>query len=240
MNNFFEKLLEKYSSYFNSKYVSKIKNLELALKVLLIIVFGLFFMLIITVGYSLKAANEKTIEITMSKDTLENGAKYKVERDTASRNYFESIGYAVVHEITSYDYSTIQNKANYVLGLVHPNKYEEVFAELQRETQFSIENRVNQEFKIKDWTYKQIDESNAVIKATGLLTRKVGGIEVVSNKKYMTSVDIKISNGLPFVTGIKLNYQDRVSPAREDRKETIENLDRKEDDGGMKDEKTIR
>lgn len=237
MNNFFEKILEKYISYFDGKFVSKIKNLELAIKILFIFLFMMFLFLIATVSYSLKAANEKTIEITLTKDTIENGQVYKVERGTASKNYFESIAYAVVHEITSYDYSTVQRKANFVLSLVHPNKYEEVYEELKREADFAVENRVVQDFKIRDWTYRQIDASNAEIKASGILVRKVGGVEVINNKKYTTSVSIRISNGLPFVSGIALNRADKETEKREERKDVIDNYDRSEKDGGMKYEK---
>lgn len=236
MNNFFEKLLDKYTSYFNGKYVDKIKNLELALKVLFILITALMLLLIVTVNYTIKAANEKTIEVTLNKDTLTTGGEYKIERNTASRNYFESIGYGILHEITSYDYSNVQNKSNYVLELVHPNKYEEVYESLKADAEFAVKNRVNQDFKIKDWSYRQIDSSTAQIKAYGILTRKVGGVEVIVNKKYINSVTLKISNGIPFITELQLNYADKQDAAREDRKETIENYDRK-DAEGIKDEK---
>ena len=76
MNKFFEGIVEKYFTYFNSKYVNKLKNLELALKVALIIIFGLFGLIVFMVNYSIKASNEKTIEITLTKNTLSEGSKY--------------------------------------------------------------------------------------------------------------------------------------------------------------------
>lgn len=185
MNKFFEGIVDKYFTYFNSKYVNKLKNLELALKVALIFIFGLFGLVIFMVNYSIKASNEKTIEITLTKDTLSEGSKYRVERDRASKNYYETIAYGVLHELTTYDYTTIQNKVNYALELVHPSKYTEVYEILSKESEFVVTNRVNQEFSIKEWIFKQIDESTVEIKAVGYLTRKVGGLVVVDHKNTL-------------------------------------------------------
>lgn len=238
MNKFFEGIVDKYFTYFNSKYVNKLKNLELALKVALILIFGLFGLVIFMVNYSIKASNEKTIEITLTKDTLSDGSKYRVERDSASKNYYETIAYGVLHELTTYDYTTIQNKVNYALELVHPSKYTEVYEILSKESEFVVANRVNQEFSIKEWIFKQIDESTVEIKAVGYLTRKVGGLVVVDHKKYTSSIVLKQSGGLPFVMGLDLNYADRQKEAneREERQKTIDNYDKK-DYEGMKNDK---
>lgn len=238
INRFFESLLEKYKSYFESKYVDKLKNLELALKVTLIIIFGLFMLIALMVNYSLKASNEKVIELTVNKDTLAEGTKYWIQRDTASKSYFESIAYGVLHELTSYDYSTVENKCNYALELVYPDKYEEVYEILNKESTFAIENRVYQEFAIKDWTYKQLDKSAVEVKAVGYLTRKVGGVVVVDHKRYVSRVTLKMNNGLPFIYGLELNYADKEKDKqeRQERIKEIDNLDKKEYEG-IKNEK---
>lgn len=238
MNKFFENLLEKYKSYFDSKYVNKIKNLELALKVSLMLICGLFIMVAMMVSYSLKASNEKIIEITVNKDTLKEGTKYRIERDTASKSYFETIAYGVLHELTTYDYITIENKANYALELVHPSKYEEVYETLKKESNFAVENRVNQEFNIKDWKYTELNKSTVEVKAIGYLTRKVGGVVVVDHKRYISKVILKISNGLPFIYGLELNYADKEKETlqRNERQKEIENYD-KVDYEGMKNDK---
>lgn len=239
MNKIFKELFEKYWSYFSSVYVDRLKNFELALKVTFLIIIVQFVIICLMITYTMKASNEKTIEVTLTKDTLVDGSKYVLERESASKNYFETIAYGVLHELTTYDYLTIQNKVNYALGLVHPKKYLEVYDILKKESNFAIENRVNQEFKIKDWTYKQINSSTAEIKAMGYLTRKVGGILVIDDKKYNSSVIIKIKNGLPFVYGLDLNYSDKIKDAkeREERLNEIENLDRKNYEGIKNDKK---
>ena len=122
--------------------------------------------------------------------------------------------------------------------MVHPSKYTEVYEILSKESDFVVTNRVNQEFSIKEWIYKQIDESTVEIKAVGYLTRKVGGLTVVDHKKYTSSITLKQSGGLPFVMGLDLNYADRQKEAteREERQKTIDNYDKK-DYEGMKNDK---
>lgn len=231
MKSLFEGLFESYVGIFKSKFVNRLNSVELAIKVLLLVCVGQMLMIFLMTNYVMKASTDRIIEITMTKDTLTNGEKYRISRNTASKTYFESNGYAVLHELTSYDYSSIERKVNFVLGLVHPEKYEEVYETLKKEAEFAVENRVTQVFEIKDWKYKQIDDSTAEIKAIGILNRKVGGIYVIENKKYISSAIIRIHNGLPFVIGTSLNYEDREQLDREERLKVIDNYDRNETEG---------
>ena len=236
MKSLFSSLFEGYTSKFKSKFVNQLRSVELAIKVLLLVCVGELLVILMMVNYVMKASTDRIIEITMTKDTLTDGEKYRISSTTASKSYFDSNAYAVLHELTTYDYSSIERKVNFVLGLVHPEKYEEVYESLRREADFAVKNRVTQVFDIKDWKYQQIDESTAEIKAIGILNRKVGGIAVIENKKYISSVIIRIRNGLPFVMGTSLNYEDREQLDREERLKVIDNYDRV-DTEGIKNEK---
>ncbi|MFY4797067.1 hypothetical protein ACOTVS_11120 [Aliarcobacter butzleri] len=236
MKNFFDGLFERYFSYFKGVFVNKLKNLELAIKILL----GLFLfqslIILILINYTIKASIYKDVNFCVNKNTLQEGSEYQVKKDSASRSLFENIGYGIIHELTSFTYMTIQNKTNFALSMVHPDNYDEIYVQLNKDTKFAIENRVEQKFEIKDWKYKQINSSTAKITAIGILNRKVGGISIVDNEKYEASVTINIVNYAPFIVGLDLNYDDKKRKDRETRQEIIDNLDQR-DFKGMKDEK---
>ncbi|WP_418181412.1 TraE/TraK family type IV conjugative transfer system protein (plasmid) [Aliarcobacter lanthieri] len=236
MSDFLDGLTNKYKSFFNGKFVNQIKNLELALKILIGIVIFQCLINFLMLNYVVKASINKEIVFSVNKNTLEEGYIYKVNKNTASRSYFETIGYGVMHELTSFNYQTVQNKSNWALSMVHPDNYVKIYEELSEDTKFAIENRVSQDFNIKDWKYKQLNSSSAKITALGTLTRTVGGIAVVTNEQYEASVIITISNYSPFIVALDLDYKDRKRKDRETRQKEIDNLDKK-DVKGIKDEK---
>lgn len=237
MNNFLDSLTNKYKSYFKGNFVNQIKNLELALKILL----GLFIfqtlVVLLMLNYVVKASIDKEIHLSVNKNTLEEGSEYIIEKNKASRSFFENAAYGVIHELTSYNHQTVQNKVNFALSMVHPDYYTKIYEEIAEDAKFSIENRVKQSFEIKDWKYKQLNSSTAKITAVGSLTRSVGGISVVAGEEYEASIVINIKNHTPFIVALDLNYKDRKRQDRKTRQQVIDNLDVKEPKG-IKDEKT--
>ena len=236
MANFLDRITDRYVSYFKGFYVNKFKNLELALKVLFITCGVQFMIILLMINYVIQASIYKEVKIFVNKENLIENKEYIYERTTASRNAFENAAYGVLYQITTFDYTNIENRANWALSMVHPDNYETIYKELKEDAKFAVENRVNQKFNIKDWKYKQLNSSTAKITAEGILTRTVGGIETIKNEPYEASVVINISNYSPFIVAVELNYDGREKRYREKREEVINNYDRYEVKG-MKDEK---
>ena len=237
MSNFLDNFTDKYMSYFKGVYANKLKNIELAIKILLIIIVILILTNFFMLSYVIKASIYKEVHIQVNKETLMENTAYKFEKNSASRTAFENAAYGVLYQITSFDFSNIENRTNWLLSMVHPNNYKKIYEELKEDARFSVENRVNQRFNIKDWKYKQLNSSTAKITAEGYLTRSVGGIETISNQPYEASVVINISNYSPFIVSVDLNYNGKKRKDREKREEIINNYDR-EEAKGIKDEKT--
>lgn len=236
MGNFLDKMTDRYKGYFKGVYVNKLKNIELAIKVLIVICTLQFMTILLMINYVVQASIYKEVNVQVNKENLIEGNKYVFEKTTASRNAFENSAYGVLHELTSFDYTNIEKKSNWILSMVHPDNYDEIYRELTNDSKFSIENRVNQKFDIKDWKYIQVNKSTAKITAKGNLIRTVGGVETIKNEKYEASVVIEIKNYLPFIVALELNYNGKEKKDREIREKIIENYDRNEPKG-MKDEK---
>lgn len=233
---FLNGITDKYISSFNGFYVNKLKNIELAIKVLLVIVIAQLLINILMVNYVVQASIYKEVNISVSKETLNENTNYKYEKNTASRTAFENTAYSVLYQITSFDYTTIENRTNWLLSMVHPDHYETIYNELKEDARFAVANRVNQKFEIKDWKYKQLNSSTARITAEGFLSRTVGGVDTIRHAPYEASVVVNISNYSPFVVAVELNYDGKKRLEREKREETIKNYDRPEAKG-IKDEK---
>ena len=236
MGNFLDQILDKYITYFKGIYVNRIKNLELALKVLIIVFGAQLIINILMINYVIQASIYKEVKIVVNKENLMENNEYIYERTTASRNSFENAGYGVLYQLTSFDYTNVENRVNWALSMVHPDNYEDIYKELKKDAKFAVENRVNQKFNIRDWKYKQMNSSTARITAEGFLTRTVGGIETIKGEPYKASVVINISNYSPFIIALDLKYDGKEKKAREKREEVINNYDRYEVKG-MKDEK---
>lgn len=232
---FLDKITDKYTSFFNGIYVNKIKNLELATKVLLLVCAGQFAVNLLMINYVIQASIYKEVVITVNKESLNENTKYKYEKNTANKSAFENAAYGVLYQITSFDYSSIENRSNWVLSMVHPDNYDVIYKDLKKDAKFAVENRVNQKFNIRDWKYKQLNSATAKITAEGYLTRTVGGIETISNQPYEASVTINIENYTPFIVSVDLNYDGKIRKDREKRDEILDNYDRKETKG-MKNE----
>lgn len=233
---FLNGITDKYIGSFNGFYVNKLKNIELAIKVLLVIVIAQLLINILMVNYVVQASIYKEVNISVSKETLNENTNYKYEKNTASRTAFENTAYSVLYQITSFDYTTIENRTNWLLSMVHPDHYETIYNELKEDARFAVANRVNQKFEIKDWKYKQLNSSTARITAEGFLSRTVGGVDTIRHTPYEASVVVNISNYTPFVMAVELNYDGKKRLEREKREETIKNYDRPEAKG-IKDEK---
>lgn len=236
MLKFLDGLTNKYIESFKGFYVNKLKNIELAIKVLIIVIIVQGLINILMVNYVIQASIYKDININVNKETLVENTTYKFEKTTASKNAFENAAYSVLYHITSFDYSNIENKTNWLLSMVHPNNYEEIYNDLKEDARFAVANRVNQTFSIKDWKYKPINSSTAKITAEGFLTRTVGGVDTIKHMPYEASVTINISNYSPFIIAVELNYDGKKRTEREKREKVINNYDR-EDAKGIKDEK---
>jgi hypothetical protein len=233
---FLNGITDKYIGSFNGFYVNKLKNIELAIKVLLVIVIAQLLINILMVNYVVQASIYKEVNISVSKETLNENTNYKYEKNTASRTAFENTAYSVLYQITSFDYTTIENRTNWLLSMVHPDHYETIYNELKEDARFAVANRVNQKFEIKDWKYKQLNSSTAKITAEGFLSRTVGGVDTIRHVPYEASVVVHISNYSPFVMAVELNYDGKKRFEREKREETINNYDRPQAKG-IKDEK---
>jgi len=223
--NFLQIMFDRYFSFFKGKYVNKIKNLELAIKVLLLFCISLMFSFLLAVYYVMTSSNDKIIHVEINKDTIKKGETYKVSKDHANEPYIESVGRAILIEATNYSYQTMEDKSNFILNQVHPDDYEKVYSTLKKETEFVVQNRVKQVFKIKDWKVEDQTKNIKRVVANGLLTRTVGGVEIVNNKHYKADVSIKMEGGIPFVSNIQLLYTDKKRQEREKRKKLIENYD---------------
>ena len=147
---FLNGITDKYISSFNGFYVNKLKNIELAIKVLLVIVIAQLLINILMINYVVQASIYKEVNISVSKETLNENTNYKYEKNTASRTAFENTAYSVLYQITSFDYTTIENRTNWLLSMVHPDHYETIYNELKEDARFAVANRVNQKFEIKD------------------------------------------------------------------------------------------
>lgn len=237
MKNFLDNFTDKYRSYFNGIYVDKIKNLELATKTLLVTCGIQMIVILLMINYVIQASIYKEVNIIVNKENLIGDSKYTYEKSNASRSAFENSAYGIIHQITSFDFSTIESRSNWVLSMVHPDNYSEIYEELMKDSKFAIENRVSQSFRIKDWKYKQLNSSTAKITASGFLNREVGGISTIKGEPYEASVVISISNYTPFIVGIDLNYNGDKKEERKNRERKLNNFDKNEPKG-MKDEKS--
>lgn len=229
-------ITKKYIESFKGFYVNKLNNIELAIKVLIVVIIVQAFGIILMINYVIQASIYKDININVNKETLVENTTYKFEKTTANKSAFENSAYSVLYHITSFDYSNIENKTNWLLSMVHPNNYEEIYSDLKEDARFAVANRVNQKFDIKDWKYKPINSSTAKITAEGFLTRTVGGVETIKHMPYEASVTINISNYSPFIIAVELNYDGKKRTEREKREKVINNYDR-EEAKGIKDEK---
>jgi hypothetical protein len=231
-------VFEVYYGYFDGKYINKLKNLELAIKVLLIVVaiqtFGIFFLAVTAID----AYKERIINLSVVKSSLIAGERYVIGKDTASKSGFEMLAFAALDKMNNYTYRNYKFNSEWCLKFVHPKNYDELYAEISKDVSFAVENRVEQTFEMKDFTYKQLDKSTARITAAGYLTRKVGGIITIKNKSYKSSVTVHIANYQPFLTGLELVYTDTKRKERKERKEKLENLDVGIGEGEIKNEKT--
>ncbi len=195
-----EKAFEKYYSFFDNVYVNKVKNLQLAIKVLLLFVVILVAGFILLTIASLNAAADKNVHVEVNQHMVTD-ENYTVTKNKATPAFHLSVAKGLLYEGSSYTHKTIQDKLNYLLTQVHPDAHDKLYAKFKQEAEHAINNSVSQEFKIKEWKYPtNVDMvGQMTTTAVGYLTRKVGGTTIIDNKQYEYYVTTGIRNRIPYL-----------------------------------------
>jgi hypothetical protein len=207
MATFFDRLnyslFRNYMRPFNNIYVSKLKNLELAIKILLIVAIFLMIMIMMLVNAVIEASSQKTVSITVPSEVT-SGA-YVVNKDSASESYFRIMARGFVTTASNYNYMDAEEKINSLLPSLLPFTYSSKFADIKKHVQFIVDEKVNQKFVIQDSEVK-IKGSRAKVVFRGLLTRTVGSITTIDNKQYEIPIIIKIINYTPYIESFEFEY----------------------------------
>lgn len=229
-------LFRNYMRPFENIYVSKLKNLELAIKVLLIVTVLLIVMIFMLVDAVITASEEKTVSITVP-SSVSSGA-YIVDKNSASESYFRIIAQGFVAIGSNYNYMDAEEKINSLLPSLLPYTYSATFADIKKNVQFIIDEKVNQKFVIQSSEVK-IKGSRAKVVFKGLLTRTVGSIITIDGKPYEIPIVIKIIDYAPYIESFEFGYvgvgkkEDEKEIALERQKEVerveLEKEKRKED-----------
>lgn len=207
MAAFFDRL--NYSMFRNvllasgSKYVSRVNSIELAIKVLLVVLFFMMFIIFYLVNSVIDASESKELTIVVP-DQITSGT-YSVEKNTASVEYFELIAQGFVSSAANYNYTNAQKKINKLLPSILPYTYSATFNTIKKNVQFIVDEKVNQKFIIqKVETLKK--GSRARIVFSGLLTRTVGSIITIKNKPYEIPITLKIVDYTPYIESFDFDY----------------------------------
>jgi hypothetical protein len=195
-----DQVFEKYFSFFSNKYINKVKNLELAIKTLLVVVAILVIGLIFILLSALNAAADKNINVEVNQHMVAD-EKYRVTKHEATPSFFLSVAKGLIYEGSSYSAKTIQEKLNFLLSQTHPDAHDYLYIKFKDEVQYVQDNSVTQNFKIKEWVLPKnaAMSSKMTITAVGYLTRTVGGTTVIDNVKYEYFATVGIRNRLPYL-----------------------------------------
>jgi len=214
---FFDRLnysmFRNYVSIFNNKYVSRVKNLELAIKVLLVVLVFFMFLTVFLVNAVSSAAMNKNITVMVPSNITSGG--YSVTKYAASGPYFELVAKGFVTTVANYNYMNAEKKINAILPSILPYTYSATFDEIKKNIQFIVNEKVNQKFIIQK-TETFLKGSRAKVVFTGLLTRTVGSIKVIDNKPYKIPIIIKIDDYTPYIESFDFDYIG-ISKAKKDK-----------------------
>ncbi|MDD3465959.1 MAG: TraE/TraK family type IV conjugative transfer system protein [Campylobacterales bacterium] len=196
-------LFRNYMRPFNNVYVSKLKNLELAVKVLLIVLVFFMFFIAFLISSIIEVSSEKVVKISVPASV--NSGAYVVQKDSASPSYFKIVAEGFVSKVSNYNYMDAEEKINSLLPSILPYTYSATFADIKKTVQFIVNEKVNQKFIIQSSEVK-VKGSRAQVIFKGLLSRTVGSITTVDNKPYEIPIIIQIIDYTPYIESFDFNY----------------------------------
>jgi len=227
-----EGIFIKYYSYFDGKFISKLKNLELATKIMIIIlainsiIIGFLTIAVITLSLN------KVVQFEITNNT--QAGVYWITPNDASEDYFKMIAQSHIGRNTNFSFLNIEDKVNDLLKYVDKSTYINSKALLQEDLNFIVANNISQTFTPDNWEVKKKGRGRAIVIVTGNVNKTVGNIQTLKNVEYQYEIELIVDNYIAYVkyfiplctdTGVQM---DNKSKAKRERKR-IKNEKRLED-----------